>query len=302
MRCIKYIELYNNCRLLGLDSVVVTFHRTSSFHTCFALLVKLQSLVPAGICVLTLSHARAVEINEMPTLEITLVAFPKLKTAPERADRTLQIDRLPRPPGCGSQKYGLCYFKLCTGPNRGIPCILRAASYDVAKDDRGCHYRYAKSRASIYMGRPLLHQPTVERACVLTDEPNGYDIPEVYCYNCGSCRGGPIVRSSRCKSTCVAHNLEQGSAPQFSSVLGQTPKNVSRTLIEQAGGGLTKKQYYLDGVFYSLMSKYIFNVTACTATRPLRFQLSRFLPLITKACKTSTCILQVTSMGCFHSE
>ena len=81
----KYIELYNNCRLLGLDSVVVTFDSTSSFQICLAFVVNVESVVPAGICELTFSHAWAVEMKEIPTLEVTLVVFPKLNTAPRRA-------------------------------------------------------------------------------------------------------------------------------------------------------------------------------------------------------------------------
>ena len=81
----KYIELYNNCKLLGLDSVVVTLDNTSSFQTCFAFVVKVESVVPAGIWELTFSHAWVVEMKEMPTREVTLVAFPKLNTAPRRA-------------------------------------------------------------------------------------------------------------------------------------------------------------------------------------------------------------------------
>jgi hypothetical protein len=66
-----------------LLSVVETLERTFSFHICRALEVSVERVVPTGICVLTLLQAWATEMNETPTLEVTVVCL-KLKTAPKR--------------------------------------------------------------------------------------------------------------------------------------------------------------------------------------------------------------------------
>ena len=79
----KYRELYNNCKLVLLVSVVVTLDKTSVFQTFFASLVKVESVVPEGICELTFSQAWADDIKDIPTLETTVVVL-KLNTAPSR--------------------------------------------------------------------------------------------------------------------------------------------------------------------------------------------------------------------------
>lgn len=69
------MELYSNWRFPRSVLVVVILYTTSSFQTFFELSLTDSSIDPAGIWVLTLLQAWALEMKDMPTLDVIDVSL-----------------------------------------------------------------------------------------------------------------------------------------------------------------------------------------------------------------------------------